>query len=243
MLEEYRDELLAAAQTGVLKWCGAYDLKIGRNQPDTHWLMLFGGRFGGPVTPEQAHRFLITFQLTMFRTWDVAAAAEVIRDICGTNEFDPVTAIPVLSARLAPLVERSTQETSAASKIANFAKPGARVYIWDKLATRSARYRDWVRNGRSGRKKLGSLFTDDGRHDYPAYYAACERAMADERVRADFIATRDKLIGHFREGGGIMSEPEIIPDDFIERRLLDKLMFAEGDMLRRQKPSRGTPQR
>lgn len=235
LLEAYRKELLAAAEADVIKWCGPHDQKIGRNQPDTHWLMLFQGRYGGPVTAEQAHRFLVTFQLTMFRTWNVDAAAEAIRDTSEASEFTPLTAIPALSARLAPLVERSTQETSAASKIATFAQPTTRVYIWDKLATRSARYRDWVRSGGTGRKKLGSLFVHEGRHDYPAYYAACDRAMEDERERPDFIAARDRLIARFRAGDGIMSEAAIATDDFIERRLLDKLMFAEGNLLRRKK--------
>lgn len=243
MLEAYRKELLAAAEADVIKWCGPHDQQIGRNQPDTHWLMLFQGRYGGPVTAEQAHRFLVTFQLTMFRTWNIAAAAEAIRDTCDAAEFVPLAAIPSLSARLAPLVERSTQETSAASKIATFAQPTARVYIWDKLATRSARYRDWVRSGQTGRKKLGSLFAREGRHDYHAYYAACDRAMEDERERPDFTAARDRLIDRFRTGEGIMSDAAIVTDDFIERRLLDKLMFAEGNMLRQRKrgDDDGTP--
>ena len=101
------------------------------------------------------------------------------------------------------------------------------------MASKAARHRDWVRNGRTGPRHLGRLYKVDGRHDYPAFWRACDQARQEERQKTDFQAARDRLIADFRNGAGgdVMADPVRVPDSFIERRLLDKLMFWEGTLL------------
>jgi len=234
MIDNYRCTLLGAAANGVKKWCCAADQLVdGRRRPDTFWMELFGGLEERRVTQQDAHLFLVSFQLTNRVVWDKPAVADIISDIQTAATFDPLVDVPALGKRLSEANRRRTQQTSAASKIATFARPTSRVYIWDALASRSARYRDWERGGRTARMKRKILFTSGRDHDYPAFYAACDRALEDEREKADFVEARDTLIASFRAAAGAMADPQQVPDDFIERRFLDKLMYAEGWILDR----------
>lgn len=236
-LNDYRADLILAATRSVERWCVHPDEMVdGRRHPDTYWMLLFGGLGQRPVNAEDAHRFLVTFMLTNRVRWDTQMVADVITELQYKPDFVSKHDVPAMSLRLTEANARHTQQTSAASKIATFAKPNATTYIWDKLASKSARDRDWRRGNYEGRARINAQFTNEGRHDYPAFYDACERAMSDERQCPDFTVARDELIQRFRGGNGPMADPELVSDSFIERRLLDKLMFAEGWVIDRQLP-------
>lgn len=235
-LGAYRETLLRAAAIGVKKWCcPPEELVDGRRRSDTFWMLLFTDLDQKDVTKDEAHLFLVTFQLTNRVSWEKEKVAEAIKRLRDSRGFDPLTGVPELSKVLAECNTRKTRQTSAASKIATFTKPDAQVFIWDKLASRAARYRDWHRDGRVGRLR-SAPYLNGKDHDYPAYYAACARALDDERRRPDFVATLTEVVDHFRAGTGPMADREIVDDGFIERRLLDKLMFAEGWVLNRKLP-------
>ncbi|WP_312489996.1 hypothetical protein [Sphingomonas sp.] len=226
-----RAQLLVEAEADVRRWCRPRDQWIGGNRhPDTHWLALFTGL----VTEGDAHRFLVTFQLTNHVIWRKQAVAHAIMGLRAKPTFDPVIDIPVLAGQLST-EGRMRQHSSAASKIATFARPEADVFIWDRLASKSARHRDWHRAGRTGWRRLNSLYRKADGHDYAAFWRACAQAREDERQKSDFRAARDRLIADFRggAGGAEMADPVHVPDGFIERRLLDKLMFAEGRWIER----------
>ena len=232
--QDIRAQLLTEADADVRRWCCPKDQRVdGRRLPDTHWLSLFAG----DVTKEDAHRFLITFLLTNRVAWQTEGVAQAIMDVRAMQAFDPLEEIPTLAMNL-PTGGPTRQHSSAASKIATFARPEADVFIWDRLASKAARYRDWHRGGHTGWRRLNSLYRRNGGHDYPGFWQACARAREDEREKPDFRAARDRLIADFRAGAGgeDMADPARVPDGFIERRLLDKLMFAEGRWIERHRP-------
>ncbi|WP_322964869.1 hypothetical protein [Sphingomonas fuzhouensis] len=222
--------LLARAEQDVRRWCCPREARVDRRRhPDTHWLWLFSGQ----VEANDARLFLSTFLLTKFVAWDRAGVAAAIMAIQAAAAFDPCVDIPRWADRLPILRGQRRQFSSAASKIATFARPRDEIYIWDRLASKAARHRDWVRNGRVGAQYLGRPYEADGRHDYPAFWRACDQARREEREKVDFQQARDRLIADFRHGAGgeVMADAARVPDSFIERRLLDKLMFWEGTLL------------
>lgn len=231
---DVRAQLLAEAEADVRRWCCPRDQRVeGGRLPDTHWLALFTGE----VTEDDAHRFLITFQLNRV-AWERAGVAREIARLRTLSTFDPLTDVPELAEKLPTKTKQSRRHSSAASKIATFARPEADVFIWDRLASKAARYRDWHRAGGTGWKRLSSLYRNADGHDYPAFWQACAQAREDERQKVDFQTARDRLIADFRAGAGgaEMADPVHVPEGFIERRLLDKLMFAEGRWIERHRP-------
>lgn len=227
---DIRRMLLARAEEDVRRWCCPREERVDRGRhPDTHWLAVFSGQ----VEENDARLFLSTFQLTQFVAWDRAGVAEAIMAIHAADAFDPCVDIPQRADTLPISRGQRRQYSSAASKIATFARPRDEIYIWDRLASKAARHRDWVRNGGVGAKYLGRLYGADGRHDYPAFWRACDQARQEERGKTDFQQVRDRLIADFRQGAGgdVMADPVGVPDSFIERRMLDKLMFWEGTLL------------
>lgn len=225
-----RRKLLMKAEQDVRRWCCPREQRVDRGRPpDTHWLWLFPGQVG----EQNARLFLSTFLLTKFVVWDRAGVAAAIMATYAAETFDPCVDIPRLAGELPILRGQRRQYSSAASKIATFARPRDEIYIWDRLASKAARHRDWVRNDRVGTKHLAKLYGDATGHDYPAFWRACDQARREEREKPDFQQARDRLIADFRQGigGAVMADPDRIPDHFIERRLLDKLMFWEGTLL------------
>lgn len=225
-----RARLLRIAEQDVRDWCCPPDQRTqARRYPDTHWLSLFTG----PVSAEDAHHFLVTFQLTNRIAWDKPGVAAQIMVERARARFDPTADVPTLAIALSGLSANRQRHSSAASKIATFARPESDIFIWDRVASKAARHRDWHRRNRMGRRRLNGLYQTAGQHDYPAFWQACDAARTDERAQPDFQDARDRLIAHFRNGAGgaLMRDPTRITDTFIERRLLDKLMFAEGQLL------------
>lgn len=228
--QDIRRMLLARAEQDVRRCCCPREQRVDQGRhPDTHWLAVFSGQ----VEANDARQFLSTFLLTQFVAWDRAGVAAAIMTIHAADAFDPCVDIPHWADRLPISRGQRRQYSSAASKIATFARPRDEIHIWDRLASRAARHRDWVRNGRVGAQYLGRPYGGDGRHDYPAFWRACDQARQEEREKTDFQQVRDRLIADFRHGAGgdVMADPVRVPDSFIERRLLDKLMFWEGTLL------------
>jgi hypothetical protein len=225
-----RDALLDRATADVRKWCAPSETMVNKkNHPDTYWIELLDFENSSEIAEKHAIDFLVSFQLTRYVSWyrsDVAALMSRVRSL---TAFVPKVHVPSLAEELRACNSRRTRQTSAASKIAAFSKPRAKVFIWDSLASRSARWRDWKRGLPNRERPSSALYTlADGEHDYSAFYAACERALEDDRNLPDFRNAVELLEREFFRGGGVMGNRAKIPIAFIERRLLDKLMFWEG---------------
>lgn len=220
----HRAQLLETATEDTLKWLAGPDQPAGTKPSDQFWIRAFA-RGAGPFAPDDAHRFLVTFILTIMTRWDREKVAQEIDAFRETADFDPATHIPMLAEALREANEPRNRQTSAASKIANFAFVSAEVYIWDKLATGSVRLREKL----GGRKP--EAYTSGGEHRYPAYHAACRRAFEREMGQDDFLQKVRIVIDQVRAIDGPLSDPAV-PDSFFQRRLLDKLMFHEGALLR-----------
>lgn len=222
----YRSNFLELAIQDTKKWCVLPDQPAERQKPsDQYWIQLFAHASSQPVTSANAKQFLITFQLIR-ASWQLDDVASAINRFASTENFIPTQSITEFSTELRALNKFMRRQTSAASKIANFAYPSAQVYIWDALATKSARLRDKARKGASSHT-LG-LYTSGKEHDYNAFHGACALTHQEEKRQSDFAAAVVQLDAHFIAQGGPMANRDIIPLDFIERRLLDKLMFWEG---------------
>jgi hypothetical protein len=237
-VENGREILLRKAVADVRKWCVSSDAKVGkRDRPDTFWIDLFDPKNPDQISVDDATQFLTTFRLIR-ASWDIPALAALIDEFRRKPEFDPVADIPLLANDLRQHNRHHSRQTSAASKIAAFARPKAKVFIWDDLASRSARRRDWKREPKHKTRPSSSLYKkQNGEHDYPAFFSACERTFEEERSNADFADSVKLLEEEFLLGGGIMANREKITREFIERRLLDKLMYWEGWSLKKRQLS------
>lgn len=233
-----RDFLLEIALEDSRKYCRAPEKGVeGRDNQDSdqHWVEVFSQP---GVTAETAHSFLRQFQLTNRVGYDKQRVADRINALIGASMTDPIADIHTLSRDLPKCIESGNrnQQTSAASKLSMFAKPNAMVFIWDRLATKSAKLRDWHGTGRDERQnglvRLNDLYKDGERekgnqHRYDRYWAACLRALEQERSTADFpIAV--KAFSRFLTAENGPMRSGLVEAHFIERRLLDKLMFWEG---------------
>lgn len=232
LLIEGRETLLKVASADVKKWCAPSSELVGKKRADTFWIELFGSENPAEITEREVHLFLTSFQLTNRVEWDKPRVARLIMEIRASKSFDPMKDVPELAQELQNCNKRRTRQTSAASKIAVFSKVMATVFIWDQFVSKSARWRDWIRGGRTGAPRLSSLYLDKNQnHDYPAFFAACDQAFEEEQSEADFHSVLSELDAYFRHGSSVMANRATIRLDFIQRRLLDKLMFWEGWVL------------
>ena len=224
-LRAHRSLFLSHAVADVKKWCApAGEIVEGRKPSDQHWLRKFGADIQS-VNGEDARLFLITFMLIR-ASWETDSVATEIRSLASLPEFAPTADIPAFAKRLQSLNKRKARQTSAASKIATFVHPSSEVYIWDALATKSARLRARERGDEAGTDL--DVYRNGKEHDYVAFHAACASAREDEKQQPDFQQAVADLLAYFAAQGCEMSNRNKVPDHFIERRLLDKLMFWEG---------------
>lgn len=220
---EDRPDFLKLAAEDMLKWCAPPQVSVDGRASDQFWICLFTSQ-NSPITEDEAIRFLAGFQLTNRVKWKRDCVARLMTDLRGQSVSDPVLTTIDLAGKLGIAADKGGQQISAASKILNFAKPGAEIFIWDRLARLSARYRynDDPPPGAKGR------YRDN---DYQAFHDACRRILDKELDRDDFKATAASVTHRLRHGAGPMADPATVPDRFIQRRLLDKLMFWEGKSL------------
>ena len=232
-IQSRRGDYLCLALRDARKWLAPAHVRVGSLPSDQFWLQQFGTEVSKPVSPDCAHSFLITFQLVRYTRWDDARVADLIEEVRQLQDFDVVTGVSRLASKLRCANTRGTRQTSAASKLANFLKPSSSVFIWDTLATRSARARDYLRHDGKERLRTGPYVDAVGDHDYAAYWRACKAALDDVCRSTEFKAAAQKLETNSRHCVGMIGNAAKVPDDFFDRRLLDKLMFWEGWALKR----------
>jgi hypothetical protein len=240
MIEQFegqRAQFLREAVEDAKKWCPAPEVLVGGKRSDQFWLQLFSPA-SASVTADDAFCFLVSFQLTNRIAWDKNAVATRINKFRQEASSDVRAAISALALDLGRCIlsARKGRQVSAASKIAFFTRPCQDVYIWDQFARKAAGFRD----GRSA--------TFD---DYASYSDSCARALEKERLREDFVDVFQEFRNYIRHVGGPMAESEIMDgSSFLERRILDKLMFWEGKWLQDRSagnsaaqvaPERGSP--
>ncbi len=235
MIEHYKQRrpcFLLHALDDAKKSCRAPDKKIGRHRSDQYWLGLFSSS-SETVTAENAHEFFKEYRLVRLGRWDYQAISEIIIQQLRPDGSDIQDRFRALAQRLRNMVTRqdkqNRQQTSAASKVLFFTRPCDEVYIWDQFASRSARFREWLRaDGGANPRRFGHLYSSGGEHDYGSYCASCCEILAEERTRNDFSAAIEEFRAFLRRVGGLMADPETQASSFVERHFLDKLMMCEG---------------
>jgi hypothetical protein len=232
--EERRAQLLSDALDDAKKWCVPPEQRVSGKCSDQFWLRLFSSTTE-KLTVDHVHRFLVGFQLTICVQWDKDRVASLIQEFRAQNFSDVRIAIAELARALTDCIRSRNKgrQTSAASKIAFFAKPQKEVFIWDKYASRSARFRQWSRTG-EGAKLIGSLYKlRNGEHDYESYRDSCAATLDEERSNRDFLQSVEEFRAYLNRIGGPIGDGTIMHgSSFVERRFLDKLMFWEGSWLK-----------
>jgi hypothetical protein len=221
-----RARFIDQAITDAKKWCAPPWCLVGNKHSDHYWLNVFLAE-PRSVTDLHVHDFLVSFQLASARKWDKQAVARRIILFSRQNIQDTAIGVEEFAVDLGKCIEKFVgHQTSAASKIAFFSKPQQDVFIWDRLAKRSARFRDAIRLNES----FGSL--EQVGVNYSRYHSSCAAALAEERMKPDFCAAVGEFEKYIQTVGGPMADNEYVrKSSFLERRLLDKLMFCEGKFL------------
>lgn len=228
MLGNQRAIFLQVAIKDAMKWCVSPDATICGQPSDQFWIKLLG-MDGGDIDETHAHRFLVTFKLTNRFVWNKVLVAQLMGQLRQIENFQPESDISKFAERLRSANTRGARQTSAASKISNFAKPATQVFIWDELASRSARFREWSRAGRAGRLTARTVYLNDAKeHDYTSFHRACCGVFEEEMKKQDFLSAADEVCHTLRKYPGPAADADRVPEEFIQRRLLDKLMYWEG---------------
>lgn len=178
--KDCRSQFLSEALEHAKMLCVPPDtFVVGRKRSDQYWLRLFSSS-SEKVTSEHVGNFLSSFQLTNRVGWDRRRVADLINKFRNRIVSDIGSAVTGLSLDLPSCITTKIkgQRTSAASKVAFFAKPREEVFIWDINATRSARFRDWLRTRVAKPRSFDRLYTRDGKHDYASFWNACTQALA-----------------------------------------------------------------
>lgn len=203
---------------------------------EQYWLQAFST---SDVTAEQMRHFLASFQFIREK-WDYAEAADIVNELIGKQDFDPLSDIEAMAGALRVVTERRTPQTVAATAICVFAKPSAKVFVMGDPQCYSARLSLWDRSGRAIPPLLGVPFHDDGweangRHgteDYQTYAQACEAVLEGVVASEAFKKALNRYSDYLESVQGPMRSREQVPIEFVERRLLEKLMACEGWYIR-----------
>jgi hypothetical protein len=239
-----RASFLRCALIEATKWCPPPEWLVEGNRADQFWLQVFSGP-SACVTAANVREFFIVYRLARQGQWNHQAVAERIMASRGPDGSDIREVIRALAGFLRNAVarggERNRQQTSAGSKIGFFLRPLDSVHIWEKFAILSTRFRDWRRAGGRGRPaRFDQIFRSaSGDHDYALFWDSCAKALAEERTCPNFVAAVEEFRSFLRQAGGPMADQAIIASSFIERRLLDKLMWCEGRWVQDWRNNRG----
>lgn len=218
-IEYCRSEILTHAIKDTKEWSAppnvpSYDKK----RSDQHWIDIFSKEKVNKLSEEDVREFFATFRLHR-HSWDYDKVLSLVKVFSKTQNFDPVVDIPSFAIKLKVANKLQRTATSAASKLANFIFPNDHVYIWDTLA----------------REAVNSRFKNDKQDkDYASFHQACEKILKEEQQQPDFQHAVKELDYFFQNQAGPLANRSKISINYIERRLLDKFLWAEGEFLKRK---------
>ncbi|MGH6895526.1 MAG: hypothetical protein ACREJ5_03125 [Geminicoccaceae bacterium] len=248
ILSANRARLLTEATEDAVRWLGTEN--IGRKCPETCWL-------SGFADPHQVNGDLISNHK---KTWSIQGVAgnpyelmaQSIRQAIAKRPTANLpadearnwvaTQVSELASELGKLAvacmkprkdgkERTNTHTSWASKILHHAWPDVRTFVWDANALLALSTR------------LRRRLTVCRGYCYRDFLDECEVDLEDLRRCVEFQAGLNRLI---RERGSVLrdhckdiaklgeNDQRVISQDFLERRLYDKYLWAEGDFMKRK---------
>lgn len=234
---QVRDVLVAKALAEAISVSGPPgDPSRLPHRSEQYWLQTFSTP---DVSPEQMRNFLAAFQFVR-ETCDYGEAAALANKLIGRQHFEPSIDIAAMAAALRVVTERRAAQTTAAAAICMFAKPHAKVFTMGDVHCYSARLSLWALSDREGPPLLGVPFHEDGWEaegsyeatDYDAYAQACEGVVNGLRGVASFENALKRYTDYLESVQGPMRSRETTPLDFVERRLVEKLMAVEGWYIR-----------
>ena len=248
ILTENRTRLLEAATEHAIRWLGIQNVE-GRS-PETRWLAGFTNSQDVSGDLISAHKVAWSIQGVAGRPYDAMARAvqETIRQ--RPNPHLPVAeARDWVAARISKLAsdlgelavagmrpgkngkKRTARHTSWASKILHHAWPDARTFVWDTNARLSLNTR--LRHTLSDNAPRG--------YDYRKFLDECEMDLHSLRNCVEFqvgldhlIQTRGSILKTHCQNFAELSESEhnAMIVSFLERRLHDKYLWVEGELIR-----------
>jgi hypothetical protein len=195
---------------------------------DQTWIKVFST---GRATVEEVGRFFVTYQIHR-SSWQFEKVAIVANALCSVSNWSTPEEIEKLAKSLPETIQsgddnksgQHSHRTSAASKIAMFARPGDDVFIWDRLATVAM----GVRTGTSKGATKALKYSASGPNGYQAFHADCSLALANELKCKEFASAVDDFMHYtgFTRAGRYNTP--LADRGYFERRLFDKLLFCEG---------------
>jgi hypothetical protein len=224
ILAPHRSRLLDTAYDDVLRWHRSPDAQIEQRRPDSFWLQLFRAPEAERRDPSVVHDFLSSFHLEGRREWDQNAVGLFLGELPRMDVEDPIDYVSSQTERLSKCGEGRAPCLEAASKIGMFARPSLAVLIFNPLVWRAVKHRRQL-TARSPFAGIAALAVRQPR--YPTYHAALAQVLEAERGRDDFGS---KIAG--LECSLTADVLQVTSRDYLERRLLDKLLFWEGLALR-----------
>lgn len=254
-LHDEREHLIRRALSEACHWSRFSNTGVAPTS-DQYWLECFSKE---SVAAADVRRFLTTYKVVRAKWLDEGVAKEIVA--LRHSGWQPVAGVISLSADLARHIQKqektpatipsdstkpgaaeeiddldddeSGQRTSAASKIAMFTMYDHPVFIWDSLALRAIKLRQWKFDKASGvavrQSRFSQSFVKGGRHDYETYHVASSREYASLLKDDLFRDAVDTFLSYVSATGGPMSA--IVNKDFYGRRLFDKLMVCEGERI------------
>lgn len=204
---------------------------IERNQKrpsDQHWVETFSK---GTATAIDLKKFFPTYQINR-APWQFEAVATEINGLHREEGWTPTSGIPALAKSL-PKALKSTKDgkalqdghrTSAASKVAMFARPDDDVFIWDRLANVAIGVRAAHRRG--ARKAV--RYDVKGSNGYEVFHRDCLLELEAELEIDEFVAAVDKFMRFSASTRSEKDPKQLAGRRYFERRLFDKLLVCEG---------------
>jgi len=186
------------------------------------WLLRFGKC---KISPDMVRDFVRVYRLYRCVSWECNTLSDVVGSWpARSSGFH----FGVLQSRIDELVDCHAQRKflrSAASKLSFFTNPFSHVFIWDSNARRAIDHRYPLR---AHPRQNG--YTD---RELQRFWENAPSCLSDELGRGDFRRSLNSVVPLLDPvRGSVFSSNEQLIRDFAARRLLDKLMYYEGRLLK-----------
>ncbi|TAZ35427.1 hypothetical protein ELH80_14165 [Rhizobium ruizarguesonis] len=204
---------------------------IERNQKkpsDQRWVDNFSN---GKATLEDLKRFFPTYQIHR-AGWNYEAILDQVNDLHDKENWTTVEGIRELAKSLPKDLEdtkdgkslKDGDRTSAASKIAMFARPNDDVFIWDRLARVAMGVRAAKRDGASKAVR----YDTKGPNSYGSFHSDCLVELKVELQSKEFNGAVDDFMAFTTFARATRNDPSLACRSYFERRLFDKVLVCEG---------------
>ncbi|TBY27433.1 hypothetical protein [Rhizobium leguminosarum] len=209
---------------------------------DQRWIENFST---GIATITDLKKFFPTYQINR-ASWKFDDILGEVNRLHGEEGWTPVAGVSELAKSLASTLEdtadgkslKDGDRTSAATKIAIFARPADNVFIWDRLARVAAGLRTADRRGLT--KTVG--YSVNGAYGYREFHSDCLVELQTELENDQFKKAVEDFMAFTEFTRSGRNSPGLACRSYFERRLFDKLLVCEGQRIEEIREAGRPPQ-